>query len=220
MPTQYHELKAKAEVGESLILSGRRCADLFPVIGHSVNGKTTGHFLLVVGRRRARWRAICTRQKNSVYPQPMGQRRHAHKVAGSANKRDRTGGSRMQKRRRRRPLKGNHVTKISGFDWLPDELVLAILVALDDPRSLASWAQTSRRHHSLADDPSLWRRLCELRFGPLLHCNFVGWGKSWRWLYRAQACEAAATGTDVGAVHARVRGRKYIYWGDCRDGLP
>lgn len=46
MPTQYHELKAKAEVGESLILSGRRCADLFPVIGHSVNGKTTGHFFV------------------------------------------------------------------------------------------------------------------------------------------------------------------------------
>lgn len=78
--------------------------------------------------------------------------------------------------------------------------MLAILVALADPRSLAMWAQTSRRRHDLANDSFVWRRLCELRFGPLLHRNFARWGKSWRWLYRAQARAAAATGTDVGAV--------------------
>ncbi|AGO84881.1 F-box incomplete domain containing protein [Pandoravirus salinus] len=69
----------------------------------------------------------------------------------------------------------------------------SFLGALDDPQSLAMWAQTSRCHHDLANDPLLWRRLCELRFGPLLHRHFARWNKSWHWLYRAQSHEAAPT---------------------------
>jgi hypothetical protein len=106
------------------------------------------------------------------------------------------------------------------FDRLPDELVLSIFAALDDPRALGSLMQTSRRHYALGNDPVLWRRLCELRFGSLLHRNFAAYSKCWRWLYRAQARVAAVTGDDVGAAIVRVRNDNYIYWGDCRNGLP
>lgn len=122
--------------------------------------------------------------------------------------------------KRQRGHADHHADTLDLFGQLPDELALVVLVKLDSPRSLALWGQTSRRHHRLADDPCLWRRLCESRFGPLLHRHFARWDKSWRWLYRAQAHEAAATGTDVGAVLVRTRDRQYIYWGDCRDGLP
>ncbi|AGO84877.1 Morn repeat domain containing protein [Pandoravirus salinus] len=151
----------------------------------------------------------------------MRRRAHAHGIAALADKRNKVSGSRRCKRRRRQPPKYEHAApKISVFDWLPDELVLAILAVLGDLCSLASWAQTSRRHYALADDPSLWRRLCESRFGPLLHLHFGDWAKSWRWLYRAQAHEAATMGTDVGAMRVRDHDCTYVYWGDCLDGLP
>jgi hypothetical protein len=107
------------------------------------------------------------------------------------------------------------------FGRLPDELVLAILAALDDPRSLALWAQTSRRHHALANDPSLWHRLCESRFGPLLHSRFLESNKCWRWLYRAQAHVASSMGADIGAVILPACGYDHcVYWRDLVDGLP
>ncbi|AJF97480.1 Morn repeat protein [Pandoravirus inopinatum] len=106
------------------------------------------------------------------------------------------------------------------FDHLPDELILAILAVLDDPLALVLWSQTSRRHHALANDPTVWRHMCESRFGPLLHRNFAKFGKCWRWLYRVQARAAAAIGIDVGAIVLRVDGREHVYWGDCRDGQP
>ncbi|AGO84883.1 Morn repeat domain containing protein [Pandoravirus salinus] len=121
---------------------------------------------------------------------------------------------------KRHRLKGAYGTEASPFDRLPDELVLAILAALNDPRTLAAWAQTSRRHQRLANDPFVWRRLCELRFGPLLHHQFSESSKDWRWLYRAQAHVATLVGADVGAVLVNARNHDYVYWGDCRDGRP
>lgn len=112
------------------------------------------------------------------------------------------------------------VSKTDLFDLLPDELVLAILVALDDALALASWSQTSRRHHKLADDPVLWRHMCQQRFGPLLHLCFAEFGKCWRWLYRAQAHAAATAGADVGALIIHDDKHQHVYWGDCRDGQP
>lgn len=124
--------------------------------------------------------------------------------------------------KRHRPQRRECVRNVeaSSFDRLPDELVLAILVGLDDPRALAVWAQTSRRHHRLADDPFVWRRLCELRFGPLLYRQFSQSCKDWHWLYRAQAHVAATVGADVGAVLVHARKCDYVYWGDCLDGRP
>nr|UDO47931.1 Morn repeat [Pandoravirus massiliensis] len=112
-------------------------------------------------------------------------------------------------------------TCFSLFDSMPDELVLVVLGALDSLSALASWSLTSRRHHALANDPLLWRRLCESRFGPLvLHRRFVEAGKCWRWLYRAQSRAAAPTGADVGAVIVRTQGHDHVYWGDCLNGVP
>ncbi|AJF97375.1 Morn repeat protein [Pandoravirus inopinatum] len=130
---------------------------------------------------------------------------------------DRT--ARPSKRRRRH---ADHDAGASDpFGRLPDELVLAILAALDDPRTLALWAQTSRRHYALANDPSLWRRLCESHFGPLLHRRFIKSGKCWRWLYRAQARVASSVGVDVGATIVPACGYDHcVYWGDLKDGLP
>ncbi|AVK75189.1 Morn repeat domain containing protein [Pandoravirus quercus] len=138
----------------------------------------------------------------------------------SAGPVDMTDGPCPSKRYRRNCREDDRTVETPFFDGLPDELVLAILVALDDPRSLAMWAQTSRRHHNLANDSLIWRHLCESRFGPLLHLNFSERGKSWRWLYRAQAHVAVTKGIDVGATRVNFRGASHVYWGDCRNGLP
>ncbi|AJF97367.1 Morn repeat protein [Pandoravirus inopinatum] len=101
---------------------------------------------------------------------------------------------RALKKHRSQRRGGVHNVEASSFDRLTDELVLAILAALNNPRSLILWGQTSRRHRGLAGDPCLWRQLCESRFGPLLHRQFLELGKDWRWLYRAQAHVARMVG--------------------------
>lgn len=126
----------------------------------------------------------------------------------------------VSKKRRHNRQEGSRAFATPFFGWLPDELVLDILAALDSPRSLISWGQTSRRHHELADDPLLWNRLCVSRFGPLLHHQFLASGKSWRWLYRAQAHAAASTGVDVGALVVTIGHHIHVYWGDCVNGVP
>lgn len=98
--------------------------------------------------------------------------------------------------------------------------MVEILVVLGDPRVPAAWAQTSRHNYALANDPLVWRRLCEVRFGPVLHRLFDKSLKGWRWLYRAQARAPASTGVDTGAVLVHAHGSDYAYWGDCLDGLP
>jgi hypothetical protein len=102
------------------------------------------------------------------------------------------------------------------LDDVPDEILLTIVRALDSASSVACLASASRRYCDLLDDDAVWRHLCRRRFGPPLHEGFVGAGKDWRWLYRAQSHPAAKTGPDVGAVMTPGR----IYWGDTVDGLP
>ncbi|AVK76365.1 Morn repeat domain containing protein [Pandoravirus neocaledonia] len=130
--------------------------------------------------------------------------------------------ARVRPQKRQRHKDGSRADSAPLFDLLPHELVLSIFILLGNNLvALASIAQTCRRHHDLASDPALWRRLCESRFGPLvLHRQFAAYGKCWRWLYRARARAVAPMGDDVGAVLINIAGGDSIYWGDCRDGLP
>lgn len=113
----------------------------------------------------------------------------------------------------------------SPFDDLPDEVVLAILGALaKDVVALLQWSATCKRHRELAMDVSVWQQLCGTTFGPLLHLQFLGVGKDWLWLYKAQACRVVKTarrGPWVGAIllAGMYRGAK-VYWGDLVDGRP
>ncbi|AVK76377.1 Morn repeat domain containing protein [Pandoravirus neocaledonia] len=109
----------------------------------------------------------------------------------------------------------------SPFSLLPDEVILAILTGVDRASTLGAWSLTCKRHAGLALDASLWRRLCETHFGPLLHQRFAAFGKTWRWLYRAQAIRAPPRGPGVGAVPIMMRGddAPWVYWGDTRDGI-
>ncbi|AGO85406.1 Morn repeat domain containing protein [Pandoravirus salinus] len=112
----------------------------------------------------------------------------------------------------------------SPFDDLPDEIVVAIVVALGhDLASVARWGSTCKRHHVLAMDAAVWRRLCHVRFGPALHRRFLDVGKDWRWLYEAQARVGSGSkrrGPQTGAALVRVDGAQWVYWGDLLDGSP
>lgn len=108
------------------------------------------------------------------------------------------------------------------FDGLPDELVLAVTLALPDAGTVAAWSLTSRRHRMLAAEPSVWRHLCEAHFGLPLHENFAAQNKDWRWLYRAHACDGQMSGAVVGRLTGTFgdTDEAYVYWGDIADGLP
>ncbi|AVK76596.1 Morn repeat domain containing protein [Pandoravirus neocaledonia] len=108
----------------------------------------------------------------------------------------------------------------SPFSLLPNETILAILAAANQARTLGAWSLTCKRHRALALDASLWRRLCETHFDPLLHRRFAAYNKSWHWLYRAQAARAPSRGRGVGAVPFKMRGDNapWVYWGDTLDG--
>nr|UMO79874.1 Morn repeat domain containing protein [Pandoravirus aubagnensis] len=108
----------------------------------------------------------------------------------------------------------------SPFDLLPDELAIDVLVATDDVQSVVNWSCTSWRHHSIGDDPVLWRRMYESRFGRPLHADFVERGKDWRWLYRARACNGRAVEVAVGEVPFGLGRALGLYWGDLADGIP
>lgn len=125
---------------------------------------------------------------------------------------------------RRRKTKQRGRTPIdlteSLFDLLPDELVVDILAATGDVGSIVNWSRTSRRHHDLANDPLLWRRLYETRFGAPLHGDFARRGKDWQWLYRARACDGRIVGTTVGAITTTMGKDGALYCGDLADGVP
>lgn len=115
-----------------------------------------------------------------------------------------------------------HVTE-TPFDRLPDEIVVAIIVALgDDLPTVVRCAQTCKRHHVLAMDAVVWRPLCESRFGPPLHRRFLDVGKTWRWLCEAQArvTDGDTRGPQTGAMLVVVGFAQWIYWGDVVDGMP
>ncbi|AJF97414.1 Morn repeat protein [Pandoravirus inopinatum] len=106
----------------------------------------------------------------------------------------------------------------SPFDHLPDELVLCVLMAVGDAKSLAAWSATSRRHWLLALDESLWRHLCEVHFGLCPFGPPLPVHAGWRWIYKAQSRPACSIGVDVGA--AVIEGGCKVYWGDTMDGQP
>lgn len=108
----------------------------------------------------------------------------------------------------------------SPLEALPDEIVVAIVIAMGhDVASVARLASTCRRHHALAMDAAVWRRLCEVRFGPALHRRFLDVGKGWRWLYEAQA-RVGVGGAKTGAALVNVDGAQWVYWGDLVNGSP
>jgi hypothetical protein len=102
------------------------------------------------------------------------------------------------------------------FDRLPDELLFHILMLVDCAKSLAAWSATSRRHYLLAMDDLLWRRLCEIHFGPSPFEPPLPQHVDWRWVYRAQGKAARLVGADVGALWFNGR----AFWGDVLDGRP
>lgn len=104
------------------------------------------------------------------------------------------------------------------FERLPDELILHVLMAMDNIAALAAWSLTSRRHHALAMDQSLWRHLCLAHFGPPLHEPPWPEWVDWRWIYRAQSHPASPKGADVGAV--QIKCGRHNYWGDVVNGKP
>nr|UMO79872.1 Morn repeat domain containing protein [Pandoravirus aubagnensis] len=118
-----------------------------------------------------------------------------------------------------------------GPSWvslLPDELVVAVLLALgDDPRSLASWGRTCKRHAAIAQDPEIWRSMCAIRFPIPLHERFADFGKDHRWVYRAHRLDVRGDDSGPSARVVRPQSdhirhvdivRQWFYCGDFRDG--
>jgi hypothetical protein len=105
------------------------------------------------------------------------------------------------------------------FGRLPDEIILSVLVAVDNVKSIAAWAATSERHWRLSLDRSLWRHLCESHFGPSPFEEPLPYHATWRWIYRAQSRPARPTGVDVGAVWID-QALGQAFWGDVLDGKP
>ncbi|QBZ81583.1 morn repeat incomplete domain containing protein [Pandoravirus celtis] len=98
-----------------------------------------------------------------------------------------------------------------------------MIVALgDDLPTVVRCAQTCKRHYALAMDAIVWRHLYESRFGPPLHRRFLDVGKTWRWLYEAQArvTDGDTRGPQTGAMLIVVGFAQWIYWGDVVDGTP
>jgi hypothetical protein len=150
-----------------------------------------------------------------------GGRKRQRKASLRASSTDDTAQSALGSKVQRRGSYAGDDDATPSFDSLPDEVLMNVLVALGDPRDLGAWAQTSHRHACLAQDDSLWRRLCESHFGPLLHDEHETWGKNWRWVYRAQAHVGVTSGRDVGAIDIHIDAfGKYVYWGDLENGQP
>lgn len=91
-----------------------------------------------------------------------------------------------------------------------------------DMATVARWVLTCRRHHALAMDATVWHHLCKVRFGPPLHRRFLDVGKTWRWLYEAQARVGGGdrAGPQTGAVLVDINDTRWVYWGDLVDGCP
>lgn len=103
-----------------------------------------------------------------------------------------------------------------GLADMPDEIVLAIARALGRASDIVRLGSTCSYYSRLLRDESLWKLLCLTWFGPPLHQGFLDTDKGWRWLYKAQGCNASTIGIDVGALMTSGR----IYWGDTLDGVP
>nr|UMO79927.1 Morn repeat domain containing protein [Pandoravirus aubagnensis] len=124
--------------------------------------------------------------------------------------------------------KGDHKAG-DAFAALPDELVLALFLALgDDPHAVASWGRTCKRYAVMARDPAIWRNMCALRFPAVIHERFADFGKDEQWVYQAMRCEPTCKETRPGGYvirpyhHRKDTGyagevRQWRYYGDlCR----
>nr|UMO78652.1 Morn repeat domain containing protein [Pandoravirus belohorizontensis] len=118
------------------------------------------------------------------------------------------------------PERGTTTDIVFRFDLLPDELVMTMLKWAPDGATVEAWSLTSRRHHTLGTDPTLWRHLCERHFGPPLHNEFQRWGKDWRWVYRARSRDGRTGRTRVGEVNVLLNGKRGTYYGDLVNGRP
>lgn len=106
------------------------------------------------------------------------------------------------------------------FGLLPGELAVDVLVATGDVASVVNWSCTSRRHRGIANDPLVWQRLYETRFGTPLHSDFAHRDKDWQWLCRARACDGRVDGASVGEISTTMGEGGALYWGDLVDGVP
>lgn len=114
----------------------------------------------------------------------------------------------------------------SWFSLLPDELVVAVLLALgDDPRTIASWGLTCKRHADIAHDPTVLQNMCAIRFPAAVHERFADFDKDCRWVYRARSHifhHEDATGAGTCAISPPPRvctgrdnvARRWVYYGD------
>jgi hypothetical protein len=108
----------------------------------------------------------------------------------------------------------------SPFDWLPNELVIAVLLATHSAAAIGAWAATSKRSLALSGDPVLWQSLYQGRFDTLTYCNLADAGKDWRWAFRARAYHGGAGGGTAGEVDFLLEAQRALYWGDLADGVP
>jgi hypothetical protein len=107
------------------------------------------------------------------------------------------------------------------FDWLPQELVVDILLATKSAQAIAAWAATAKGNLALAGDQTLWRLLCQAVFGATCHSDPKRAGKNWQWAFRARAFDAsAASGASAGRIKFQLNGSDALYWGDLADGMP
>jgi hypothetical protein len=105
------------------------------------------------------------------------------------------------------------------FERLPDKVAFLVAMAVDDVKSLAAWAATSKRHRRLISGDSLWHHLCETYFDPSLFEPPLPSHVDWRSIYRARSHLAHRTGADVGAVWINYA-LGHASWGDVLDGQP
>ncbi|AJF98007.1 Morn repeat protein [Pandoravirus inopinatum] len=103
---------------------------------------------------------------------------------------------------------------------LPEELLLMVFAARNDPEVPARMAPVARRLHALSRDDALWRRMYERRHGSPVHRHFADYGKDWRWLYRARSQRGTANSTGPGCVAMKKHTKKHFYCGDLERGVP
>ncbi len=95
----------------------------------------------------------------------------------------------------------------SPFDWLPNVLVIAVLLATHSAAAFGAWAATSKRNLALSGDLVLWQSLYQERFDKLTYCNLADAGKDLRWAFRARAYDGGAGGATVREVDFLLEGQ-------------
>ena len=66
------------------------------------------------------------------------------------------------------------------FDWLPDEILLKMLLETDDLKTLSKWCQTSKRVNQICQDEGFWRDKYRKDYGE----SALEKGETWRERYK------------------------------------